>query len=328
MKWKFPRSFESMCVCIGILFIAIMVCIVPADAGLRVYNAKYMGEVSPGDEIIHTMTVLTEANDAPMDIRVDLAGFGQSEDRSYNQLSPLEDTSPYSARPFITLDTSSFRLIPGESKEIKAKIAIPKDAGAGGRYAIINIYNVPAGGGQMSVVTAMMVPVMITIKGTPLTETGSITDVSVGSATESKPIVVVTTFKHTGNHHFYGAVNEVKVTDAAGNELAKIPLPPSATAIIPGNTVKFFAMIDKSLATGSYMVTSTVAKSDGTKLDEKSTTFEVKTAYAPPAGISAVQGYANIVLKPTQTTAPGPDALVICGLLALGVFIAGSRKRK
>ena len=112
--------------------------------------------------------------------------------------------------------------------------------------------------------------------------------------------------------------------------------------------MKFNAAIDKPLATGTYTATSTVAKTDGTILDKKSTTFEVGTAYAPTSGVSAVQGVvtqgvgtqgvatqgvatqgvANIVMNPMQTSAPGPDPLVICGLLALGVFIAGLRKQK
>jgi len=145
----------------GILII-LVICPGPASA-ISVVGAKYMETVNAGDTVTHTMTVSTKATDPSMDIVVDVLGFEQTKGKSYSPLSAADDASPDSARKFITLDTGSFHLNPGESKNVTATIVIPEDAGDGERYAIISIHNTPAGVGTTPFITAISVPVTITI---------------------------------------------------------------------------------------------------------------------------------------------------------------------
>ena len=164
----------------------------------------------------------------------------------------------------------------------------PKNVGAGGRYAIIYIHALPGKG--KSFTTAVIVPVLITVSGTTLTETGSITKLDVSDVTIGQPITVTTTLKNTGNYHYYHTVNDVIVTDANGNILADNSTPPSVYAIIPGNTVGFTIQPDlKNLPLGTYTVNSKVLLEDGRVLDNKTTTFAVKTNYVPPPTESSIK---------------------------------------
>ena len=171
---------------------------------------------------------------------------------------------------------------------IKATISLPKDVGAGGRYAIIYLHALPGKG--KSFTTAVMVPVLITDSGTALTETGSITNLQVSDVTVGQPITVTTSLKNTGNYHYYRTVNEVIVTDANGKVLADNSTPPSVYAIIPGSTVGYTVQPDlKNLPLGTYTVNSKVLLEDGTVLDNKTTTFAVKTNYVPPPTESSIK---------------------------------------
>jgi hypothetical protein len=232
----------------------------------------------------------------------------------------------------------SFTLKPGESKTVKVTIAVPTTAGNGGRYAMIYIHNKPGGGGTTGVAAAIAVPVMVTIKGQPVAETGSITDIKAVTKPDGRT-AFVTTFRNTGNHHYYGATNAVTVTDGSGKQVASVTLDPSATAIIPGATVTFEAATTPPLAPGTYTTESKVTLPSGTVLDTKKMTVEVAAAPAAeaPAGSAAQStaysgagksfGGADIVQGTgaapgaKATYSPGPSPLVICGVLAAGVLL-------
>lgn len=267
------------------IILLLLLCTAPVTA-IGVLGAKYMGDISAGGTDTHIVTIDIGAGEPAADVIVQLAGFGQSPDGLYTPLDTANDVNPYSGRSFIALDNSTIHLAPGTSQTVKATINLPQNVGAGGRYAIIYIHSLPGKGSSLS--TAVVVPVFITIAGTTLTETGSITQVDTGTVTISQPITITTTFKNTGNYHYYAASNVVTITDANGKSIANASTPPMASAIIPGNTVQFVTKPDvKNLPAGTYTVSSKVLL-EGQVLDEKSTAFTVNTDYVPPATESSV----------------------------------------
>ena len=284
-------------------------------AGIKVLGSKYMSSISPGDTVVHTMTVSTGTDDPPMDMQVDVWGFGQTLQKSYNSLPPSADTSPYSARGFITLSSSSFHLNPGESKEITANIAIPTTVGNGGRYALITIHNAPLGNGSTAIVTAISVPVMITIAKSNLLQTGTIADVTVGDIVPGQPIRFTTSLKNTGNIHYYDTKNIVNITDSTGKEMAGAATDPSPYAIIPSFTVKYDLNLDTPLPPGTYTATSKVSLGDGTVLDTKTTSFEVPANYIPPIQAANVK----LTAKSSAVLA-SPDGRVTIEFPAGAVF--------
>ncbi|MGD1004399.1 MAG: hypothetical protein ABR887_03160 [Methanoregulaceae archaeon] len=281
------KSLHSICqqklVVIG-LFVFILSLSLPVSAGLTVIGSKYMNTVSPGDTVIHTMTIETLTTDPPMGVTVDVMGFGQAIDSGYIALDPKDDTSPYSARTFITLDSNNFQLTPGDKKVVTATITVPKNIGSGGRYAIIYVSSSPfASGGSTGFVTAYNVPIMLTLAGPGVTQTGSITDLNIGAIDPGQPILITTTFKNTGNVHYYNTLNEVRVTGSGGKEIAVVSKGPIPVAVIPSYTVNYKVILEKALPPGTYTVASKVSLQDGTILDTKTTSLEIKSSYVAPS---------------------------------------------
>ena len=264
--------------------LVLLFCMAPVTA-LGVLGAKYTGSISPGGTDTHVLTIDLGSDESATDLQVSVEGFGQTADGHYTPLDPAEDVSPYSARSFITLDNSTLHLQPGTTQSIRATITLPQNVGAGGRYAIIYVRTLP---GAASLTTAVAVPVFITVAGTTPTETGSIVNVDPGTVTIGQPISITTSFKNTGNYHYYGASNEVTITDANGSIVGNVTTTPMVTAIIPGNTINFVGQPSvTNLQTGTYTVDSKVLVG-GNVLDEKNTTFTIKENYVPPATSTSI----------------------------------------
>jgi hypothetical protein len=312
MKVEFKLQSWHLIV-IGLLILC-LICAAPVS-GIKVIGSKYMNSLSPGDTVVHTMTVSSSSNDPPMDMSVDVLGFGQTIQKSYTSLSPEKDTSPFSARNFITLSSSSFHLNPGESKAIEATISVPSSVGDGGRYALITIHNAPIGNGSTPIVTSISVPVMITIGKSNLIQTGTISGVTVGDIVPGQPIRFTTTMKNTGNVHYYNTQNIINITDSTGKEIASVATDPSPSAIIPTYTVNYDATLTTPLPPGSYTAKSKVILQDGTVLDTKTTSFNVQANYIAP-----IQA-ANVKLTPkSDAVLASSDGRVTINFPAGAVF--------
>ena len=261
------------------LIVFLILCPLPA-AAIKVGGSIYTGSIAPGSTAVHTMTISTNPGDPPVDLTLDVLGLGQSLQQSNTGLPPEKDTSPYSARTFITVEPKTFHLEPGASQEVKATITVPQDAGKGGRYAMITIHNAPTGTGSTLIVTAISVPMVITLAGTSTTITGAITNVAVADIIPGQPLKVITSLKNTGNLH-YKVMNNVTVTDSAGKLVAEGGSV-SSRSIVPPFTGNFDVNLATPLPAGTYTITSTASRDDGTVLDSKTIPFDVKSAYIAP----------------------------------------------
>jgi hypothetical protein len=268
--------------CIAGFLLILSLFIIPA-AAVKVEGAKIMLDVKPGTNYIFPMAVSTKPDDAPSDYAVEVYGFGQSaEGGSYAPLLAADDTGAYSARTLVTVESPVIHIDPGQRRAFNATIRMPADIGEGGRYAIIHIHPAAAGGGQAGFATAIIVPVMLTVKDSKLIETGTITNIDVGNIVAGKPITVATTLKNTGNHHYYGVVNQVTVTDAAGKTVGTVKANPLPNAVIPGQSVRFDAQVSTPLSIGTYTVKSDMMLESGAILDSRRTSVTVNEAYIPP----------------------------------------------
>ena len=275
------RLIKQISIILALILISATV-VTPVFA-IKVEGAKIMLDVVPGKTYIFPMAVSIKPDDAATDIAVDVLGFGQSADGGlYEGIAASADSGQYSARGFVTVQKPIIHLSPGERVEFNAVIKVPSDATNGGRYALILIHPAAASGQQAAFATAIAVPVMLTPEGGSLTETGEIASVAAGDIVPGKPIRITTMLKNTGNHHYYGAVSKVTVTDSSGKTVATVITEPFVRAVIPGQTVGIPADVTTGLSTGTYTVTSRMEKQDGTLLDEDHITIEVKEAYVPP----------------------------------------------
>jgi hypothetical protein len=276
-----PVSSSRVLSLVTISFIVFLIlCSFPVSA-IKVTGTKYTGSIAPGSSAVHTMTVGTNPDDPPMDLMVDVLGIGQTTQQGIFGLSSEKDLSPYSARTFITVSPRTFHLEPGTSQEVKATITVPQNVGEGGRYAMLTIRNAPIGNGTTAIVTSISVPVLVTISGTGITRKGSITDVTVADIIPGQPIKITTALKNTGNYH-YKVKTDISVTDSAGKAVATGGTNVSTTSIIPPFAQNYDTNLVTPLSPGTYTITATATSDDGTVLDTKMVSFEMKDTYIAP----------------------------------------------
>jgi hypothetical protein len=257
---------------------------VSANPGLSVSNAEIVTNVTPGQTLTESMTVSIGANDPATQITAQVTGVAQSLQGGYELLDAAQDTGPYSARTFVTLSTSSFQLQPGGSQSVTATIQVPQNAGAGARFAIINFATQPvAGSSGVGIITAVDVPVYLTISGTQLTETGKITGISTSTVTSGQPLNILINFENTGNNYFKVQGTDT-VTNAQGQTVGTMSIPLTSSSIIPGMTRQLSTTLTSAstLPVGTYTINSQVTLSDGTVLDQSTSTFNLTTKYVAP----------------------------------------------
>ena len=296
-----------------ICLVFLMLCPLPASA-IRVSGSKYVGSIATGSSAVHTMTVSINPDDSPMDLTVDVQGFGQTLQQSNYGLSPDKDTSPYSARTFITVSPQTFHLAPGGSQVVTATIAVPQNVGDGGRYAMLTIRNAPLGKGTMMIVTSISVPVVVTLTGTTTIQKGSITDVTVSDVIPGQPIKFTTSLKNTGNYH-YKVKNNVTITDSSGAVITTAGTDVSVSSIMPTFTQNYIVNLDTSPPPGTYTASSKVSSEDGTALDTKTASFEVQANYIPP-----LQGASTKITAKNNGVLASPDGRVTINFSAGSVF--------
>jgi methionine-rich copper-binding protein CopC len=299
-----------------LILVLILLFAVQAVTALKVENPIIRVDVMPGSSLKFTIAISINTDEPAADYAVDVVGFGQSPGGSYSPLTMAADTGPYSARTFVTVDSPLIHLEPGQRQAFNGTISIPQDVGGGGRYALISIHpTITTGSGQTSFITAMIVPVILTVKGTTLTHTGAITNLEAGEAVTGKPIQIKTTLKNTGNHHYYGAFVNVTVTGTNGNVVATASTNPSIWALIPGNEMILTVPISAALAPGTYTVKSNAKIADGMALlDTKTVSFTLSepSASAPPTTVPPTQAVSAppTSWSPAKVTTQGGAAVV------------------
>ena len=302
-----------------------------ADSGLTVSGAKLAVTLSPGDTFIHQITISIGSDDQPVDMTVQVSPMAQALDGTP---LPSQDAGPYSASSFITLDLDSFHLDPGGKQVVNATIRIPKNVGDGGRYALINVATQPPAGSTFSVVTAVNIPIYITVKGSHLTNQGKITSLS-ADVSNSQAIEVVSVFENTSNHDFK-IKNNLTLIDSQGRIVASTNTGLSLWTIIPGMSREIQADLypEVDLSPGSYRVASQITLDDGTILSNGDTNVELATglpAVTPPPSTGTPSSNVAVVPR-AKTTNWVSIILLIIGVAILffmvGLFVTIRRLRR
>lgn len=294
--------------------------VTPALA-LKVEGARIALDVEPGKTYTSPIGVSIRPEESGGTFTIDVMGFGQApEDGSYIALDAAADTSPYSARQFITIDKPTVTLQPGERADVMATITIPSGSRDGGRYAIIRVHPAAsASDAPAAFATAVAIPVLLTLKSGTITEAGQISTVEPPVAEVGKPFAIATTFQNSGNYHYYGAVYNVTFTGTQGKDMASVKSEPFVRAIVPGQSVTFTASVASGLPQGTYHVNARVEKQDGQVLAEKKATLHVGNPTTTQA----------TTVAPSNGFLPGFGGLI--AILGLSVALFGifwSRKRR
>jgi hypothetical protein len=312
---KLPLKFLGLLPAVLILLAASPVS--AADSGLTVQGAIFTANVSPGQNLTHKMTVSIGTADPATEITVRVGHFGQTLSGAYELLETAENTD-LSARDFITLDKESFHLEPGGSEVVTATIQVPPDVGAGGRYALINIKTGATGEGGVGMITAVNVPIVLTVKNTTLTRQGEITGLDMEAAGE-QTFDISTIFHNTGNYHFRIQGN-ITISKFQGKTLKTIPVPLTSSSIIPEMSLRLSAKYEPEavLAKGIYIVKSQVMLDDGTVLAEERAAFQVTESGVSPVPL------------PSNDTTPVNWLIIeiIGGVVVIGLLVFFLVKRR
>jgi len=290
-------------------------------AALKVEGARIALDVEAGKAYNSTIGVSIGTGEAEGDFAIDVLGFGQAPaDGTYTGLDAAADTAPTTARPYITIDRPKLHLKPGERAVATAMIRVPADFRDGGRYAIILVHPVAAAGQQASFATAVAIPAFLTVKGGAGTEAGEITSLVPGAISEGRPMNVTTVLKNSGNLHYYGVVNRVSLTDTAGKLVSNTSTAPMTRALVPGQSVTFAVELPAPVHPGTYTITSRMEQQDGTFLDEKTASLEVKGAPAPLTAATQAET--------TGTPSKVPGFGVLAAVAAAGISVLACRGKR
>jgi len=235
-------------------------------SGLTVGPANITLDVRPGQAYDPPLLVSLGPGEPGSSFTLGVSGLGQSPlDGTYTAIDAASDTGGTSARTFITVDPAIIQLKPGGSAEVKAVIRVPADARDGGRYAAIQVRPEGTDSGQSPV----LIPVLLTLEGGNITETGEITTITFTSNQSGADFQVGTFFQDTGNHDIPGAINTVDLEDMRGAVVATARGVSPENALIPGQEVQFSATVKGGIPSGVVKLVSRIGKDDGTLLAEQ-----------------------------------------------------------
>jgi len=255
-----------------ILGVCLFLALSTTSSSLTFSGAILEQEVSPGEEIFHTITVSLSGDETSMEAVGGIYGYGMGLDGTRIPQEDTDKMKPYSATGFLKLTPEMALIEEGAPAKFVLEGRIPEDVGSGGRYALVEIHTPPQGDGQIGIALATIAPIRLTISGTELAETGEITDLNVS---DSEVSVV---FENTGNHHFKASA-EAELIDSDGSIVASVEAPLMYTALVPTASWLFEMSFDPEneleLAPGTYNVDVSVIKEDGTVLGTEEATFEV-----------------------------------------------------
>ena len=252
----------------------LLVLALPIFAGLRVTGPKIESTVAMGSETTYTMNI-ADTTDAPMDVAIQVKGYGDAQS-GVDILDPEEDSSPYTARNFLSVSPDRVHLEPGESQDIVVTAKIPVEIDGGGRYAIIDIHTVPPEGSSFATVAAVAARVLLTIEGSDLIKSAEISEIQLAESESAEPLEMMAIVKNTGNYHF-----NISATGSVKNEHGKVVATSSPLQtqfpLIPtySRQISFPLKASESLPAGKYQLELEVRADDGTLIAQETGQIEL-----------------------------------------------------
>lgn len=263
----------------------------PILAGFLVTGVKIQDSVSPGQTLTYSITVADTYTDRSLDVAVEVKGLGNYLSGVVKELNTEEDTSPYSARTFVTVSPTSFHLEPGQSQKVNVTINVPADVGDGGRYAVIVSRTIPSGTGVVFA-TAVETQILLTIQGSNLIITGDITSLNLSTPKSEQLFSIAATVGNTGNYHYKLSLKG-NIKDNLGQVVGEAWQTNSIYNLIPtfAQQMDVAFNISRELAPGVYTAQVDAYTTDGVFLDSSTIEFALTETYKPMPLKALVVGF-------------------------------------
>jgi hypothetical protein len=274
--------------------------------GLTVSGGKIDSSISQSKDYSYTMTV-SNTSEEPMDIGVEVKGYGMSANNDFVVLESKDDNSPFTVRELLTASPGSFHLEPGNSQVVTVVAKIPSGIGDGGRYAIVFIHTVPKGG-MVATISAVAARVLLTIDGSKLIHNSEITTLEKING----ELGLLVTVANKGNHHYKP---NIKGFIKKGSKILAAGSFESAWPLIPGYSRQYKLVLtnNETLPPDSYEAIIEVKDDSGNLVAQYNSSFNIGETFTPVA-TSAPPVTPAVQASPTpltsETISPANSALL------------------
>lgn len=253
-----------------------LVCAASPASGLKVSGVILQGTAEPGDNVSFNMEVGLRPGDAPTNFSLDAMDWVQSI-KGENQ-AVQSNPGPYSLKDLLVITPQRFYLEPNTSKTVTVNATIPKDAIAGGRYAIVSVHSAPEEHTAQSSISnqlAINALVAVTVSGPGIHKAGEVTSFAAVKPVSGSEQNMSLLFNNTGNIHTK-IKTEATLKDKDGITVANVSVP-YTSYILPGaaRIIDFSFKPERRLKAGAYTAKASSTLDDGTVLSSKTTEFDI-----------------------------------------------------
>jgi P pilus assembly chaperone PapD len=225
-----------------------------AQVSLSVAPLRVELQVPPGAEATDAVNALNEG-EQPAFVRVSTEDWYLTEEGT--PIFTASGSQPGSASPWIRVNPTNFRLNPGESRDIRYTLTVPRDAAPGTYRTAIVVEASP--GGQPTppkrqvLVKGRIVSIIYETVGTPQIE-GDLTSMKVRRGSEGVPEVLVV-LENTGRYVFRTG-GTVRIKDGADRIVAELTVP--SVPVLPRSRRAVAVSAKDRLAPGKYTAVATI----------------------------------------------------------------------
>jgi len=263
-----------------LLAILLFTALASTVSSLRVSGVILQAEPAPGDRVDLSMEVGLGQNDTPTNFSLEVMDWQQSLQGDNNAVENY--STPYSAKNLLKVAPSSFYLESGDAQKVTVEVDIPKEAKAGGRYAIINVHSAQEGVTGDSVVSthvAINALVALNVTGPGIQKSGEITNLSAEEPSSANRQNVSLIFNNTGNIH-YKILTEMVLKDNEGRVLANATILP-ISSVLPGASrlLQLSLIPAERLLPGTYIVEAKVSLENERMLASRSAQLKVSLSF-------------------------------------------------
>ncbi len=231
-------------------------------------------EMKPGETTSRDI-VITNRTGSTLTVEMSVEDFEGSQDPSQATVFKGDEDSNWGARHWLEPEISSIVLKQGEAVSFHTKIAVPKTAEPGGRYAAVfassTYESQDEQGSAVNITSRVGTLFLITVAG-PRIEQGSLDKPEVPTLAEFGPIDIGLVFHNQGNVHLKPS-GRIVITNIIGQTVAEIPAP--EWVVLPDSSRRSVVRWDSHYLFGRYTVQAEIGYTSGSDPIIKTVTFWV-----------------------------------------------------
>ena len=202
---------------------------------------------------------------------LETGGLGELPSGVIIQVPAQNDTSPYTARPWVSLDRN--QLEPGNAQTFSITVNVPNGTAPGEYYASVLLQTEA---GDSGITSSILILITLTVNNSAFTPdlTGQISNISIPAVDKGEPVNFLITLSDTGNCRLRDANADITIRNMFQNVIWQSNISLSSPPMLPYYPRFIDAVYPAGLDAGDYTVTSDFTLPNGT-LDSKTLAFTV-----------------------------------------------------